>query len=80
MRLIDDSSECKFLDNRKQKYQLLSTSWFPEVLKPIRRQLGIPHRVLDVLASHFRGPTTVNLRSFFILDGAASVACPTDSA
>jgi hypothetical protein len=24
MRLIDDSSECNFLDNRKQKYQLLS--------------------------------------------------------
>ena len=26
MRLIDDGSECNFLDNRKQKYQLLSTS------------------------------------------------------
>jgi hypothetical protein len=26
MRLIDDSGECDFLDNRKQKYQLLSTS------------------------------------------------------
>jgi len=26
MRLIDDSSECDFLDNLNQKYQLLSTS------------------------------------------------------
>jgi len=26
MRLIDDSSECVFLDNREQKYWLLWTS------------------------------------------------------
>ena len=24
----------------------------PEVLEPVRRQLGVPHRVLDILVSH----------------------------